>query len=548
MNCWGQRYVELGLFISYCRAVGLETSRQELERYEEIGVMPPVARVVYPAEYVMQIHGYVGNGATDLEETDQWPRLSRLTEKIRVPPYDYIDLTDEELIHCFDREMDSGGNPHLIRPDQAGFQPWCTYRLAVVEGDGVEIGRPTAQHYYCYWQIHQLYDIQRYPDLYKNAALIELVPKDHPMGKHLPRAPKKEVLADFRGMRKGFDALSFWIVLEQRERNRTFADIPDVHGVRRLDDGQADAYRNRLASHARMVTDRFGMDRQELYRFLSRLIEIYEKYERDERQRLTVELKNDILACEDLVALRTDQTRDTIADELGRLSLYDKETFLRLDVIAKERERALSVLNIVSAECSETLSRLDKQTGLFAEAEGEEIIDYCYKEGMGLLPTALSGFVASGEEERHQNFRRVQRYSNLKNVLTSYEYVLKSLMERPGLSTGGETLTQLVSTAIRNETWYGAFDEYKKQGLLTGKNSQEFLGNLVTLLDDRQLKESADGYWAQQFLITCLARNMAVHSYPKEDSYYGDQFGTMLNAVVSATFYTWQLSKANAWT
>ena len=540
MNRWGERFVELDSFLSYCRDLRVDTDRLELEYYEKIGAMFPVAKVVYPAEYIIQIHRSNGNSPSADDATDCWPVLDRLSEKFRISPDDYGDLTDQELIHCFDREMADGGNPHLIRPDSVAFQPWCDYRVAVFEDNRHEIKRPTAEHYYSYWQVHQLYYIQRYPDLYKNARLIELAQKYDPIDGYRPWAPKKEALVNFRGMRSMFDALSFWIVVEQREHDRTFANVPTVHGIRRLNDGQADAYRNKLACHARMVTDRFGIDRQELFGFLSCLIDIYDDYERRERQRLKTELKNDIFAWEELVAQETGATRDTIAHELGKLRPYHKETFLHLDIVAKERDRALRLLNNVSAKCSEALGKLGNQTWSFEASEADALIEYCNDEGLGLLPTALSGMVAIGEEESRQKFRRVQKYTNLKNVLTSYEYFLKSLVPR-----SVETLTPLVSRVMSEEAWSDLFDARKY--LLKGANAQELLANLAMLLEDSELRTSVEGFWARKFLITCLARNMSVHSYPSEDSYYGDLFGPMLDAVVSATFYTWRLGKAKGY-
>ena len=540
VNLWGQRFVEIGSFISYCRRVRIDTDQRELEHYEKIGTMFPVARVVYPDEYVI-------NGSSDCGETDRWPALRRLSEGLGPFPHNYGDLTGEELVHCFDREMNAEDNPYLIRPESARFQPWSDYWVTVGESNGYEIKRPTAKHYYSYWQIYQLYHIQQYPDLYRNARLIELVPKDDLAKMSRPWAPTKEELFTFRGLQSSFDALSFWIVLYEQERNRTFAGVQERHGIRRLDDVQADTYKKKLASHAGMVTDRFSIGCQGLYVFLSRLIGVYDEYERDERQSLMMELAKDILAWEDLIVLRTGETRDAIADELGKLNPCHNKTFLHLGVSAKERDRALKLLNSVSVGCNKALAGLGGQVWSFAPLEAEELIDYCYQEGLGLLPSALSGMVAIGEDEYRQNFRRVQRYTNLKNILTSYEYLLKSLGQGSGLATGGETLTPLVSKVMSNETWYNLFCAKKRQGLLKGNNTRDFLANLATLHGDSQLKGSADGYWAQQFLMTCLARNMTVHAYPTEDSYYGDLFGPMLAAVVSAMFYTWRLARTKGW-
>ena len=547
MNIWGQRFTTVDLFIRYCRDLRIETDRRELEHYERIGVMLPVARVVYPDEYVIQRALNAWNGTSDCDETDRWPALDRLSEGFRVLPHDYRDLTDEELVHCFDREMDAGDNPYLVRPNSDDYKLWSNYRVTVTDRDGNNIKKSTVEHYYSYWQIHQLYYIQRYPDLYKNVRLIELIPKDAPLRKYLPRAPKKERVVDFCGMQGNFDSLSFWNVVYERERSRTFLNVPKIHDVRTLDEGQTKVYRNMLLSHAKMVRDRYSLDKEELYAFLSRLIEVYVEYERCERQRLMRELRKDIFAWEDLVRLLTGETRETVANELGKLNYDHKETFVYLDMAAKERDRAIKFLDSVSRDCEDTLNQYGDQTWSFATLEVTELIDYCYQKGIGLFPTALSGMVAIGEEEYQQNFRRVQRYTNLKNVLTSYEYLLKSLARSGGLNVDGDTLTPLVEKIIVKEKWYKLFRQGKQNGLLKGKNSQEFLMNLDTLLGDCDLNGSVKGYWAQQFLIICLARNMTIHSYPSEDSYYGDLFGPMLKAVVSATFYTWRLAKANAW-
>ena len=203
--------------------------------------------------------------------------------------------------------------------------------------------------------------------------------------------------------------------------------------------------------------------------------------------------------------------------------------------------------NSASEACGNALQQLGDPLWSFTEGDTNDLLNYCEEEGLELFVTALSGMVAIGDEEYRRNFRRVQKYTNLKNVLTSCEYLLKTAARGTGLIVGKETLTLLVDKVMDQETWYQSFQARKQIGLLNANNTQDFLTNLDTLLTDNQLKGSPQGYWAQQFLVTCLARNMTVHSYPSEDSYYGNLFRTMLNAVASVTFYTWQLAKAKAW-
>ena len=547
VNIWGERFAEVDLFIGYCRELNVDTDKDELEHYEKIRAMLPVARVVYPDEYVIQRDQSQWNGVTDWDGADQWPALGRLVERGWSFPSDCEGLADEDLVHCFDREMKTGANPYLIRPELAEFRPWSEYRVAVPDGDGNEIKRPTAEHYYSYWQVHQLSTIQQYPDLYKNAWLVERIPQDDSVRQILPRAPKKELLVEFDGKRRSFDALSFWITVYGRERNRTFASVAPMDGVRRLDDVQANSYRKRLTDCAGMVNKRFNMTPKDLYSFLRKLITLMEDYEGKERYKLAEALKSDIFAWEDLLMLTTGDTRNDVAEELGKTNTYDKRTFLHLDLATKERYYALDLLNSVSKDCGRALRQLGDPLWSFAEADANDLLDYCEQEGLGLLVTALSGMVAIGDEEYRRNFRRVQKYTNLKNVLTCYEYLLKSVSHGPGLAKGDETLTRLVRNVMGQEKWHSLFHMREQQRLHMGTSTQQFLTNLSTLMGDSQLKGSVEGYWAQQFLITCLARNMTVHSYPSEDRYYGNLFRPMLNAVVSATFYTWQLTKAHGW-
>ena len=156
-----------------------------------------------------------------------------------------------------------------------------------------------------------------------------------------------------------------------------------------------------------------------------------------------------------------------------------------------------------------------------------------------------------GDEEYRRNFRRVQRYTNLKNVLTSYEYLLKNLAGRGSQNIGGGTLTEIVRKVMSQEQWFPLFSssgvDSMRKSLLRADTTTDFLNNLNTVLKDGNLMSSEDGYWARNFLVTCLARNMTVHAFPTEDSYYGDLFGPMLDAAIVATFYTWKLAEKNCW-
>ncbi len=530
------RLVNVDDFVRRCRDLKVQVSLEELEHYEKIGVMLPVARVVYPDEYVVREDQYERDGVTDWSWLEEWPSVVALEERNPVFPFHYDGLLDKYLVHWFDRAVDAGDNPHLRLPTVGDFIPWSEYSVTMDDGYGNDFDLPTVKHYYSCWQVHQLYYIQRFPDLYRNAGLIEFIPDDHLLKRFRPWRPTAERLADFEGKRDCFNALSFWATVFRRERDRTFAGVPVSGTVRHLDAVQGAEHRSRLVGWANTTVERFGLTAEDLYRFLRELVELHEGYEDVERYKLAEALTQDIFACEHLLALSIGEDREQISDRLG----YQKQSFRHLSPVTKERDYALDHLNIVVQRCSRTLRELGCSDWSFTMEDAAVLLDYCQRQGLGLVATAFSGLIAIGEEEYRRKSRRVLQYTNLKNVLTSYEYLLKSLYP----SLGGRTLIPSVREAMKEESWIGLFkggsQDANGDSLLHGSTTEKFLNNLGVVLSDEKLKGSADGYWAREFLVTCLARNMTVHFYPNDDRYYGDLFAPMLDAATVAMFYTWK--------
>lgn len=549
MNIYGERYAPVRTFIGYCNDLNVDTSERELEHYAKHGVMLPLVRVEYPDDYVIQLYQHEKDGDWCWDGLSEWPALGRLTERLGPLLYGYEDLPDDQLVHCYDRELEAGHNPHVIIPSVAEFRPWAEYKVTVSDRQGNQIGKPTAEHYYSYWQVHQLYLIQQFPDLFRYAWLIDRLPEDDRTKFNLPRPSNPQQLAEFDGMRRYFDALSFWITVSHREHHRTFAGVPEKGRVRTLDENQAEAFWNRLRDLSGRVATRFHLTRKELYFFLLQLIDLYERYESRERYKLAEALKRDVFAWEDLLRFITNQKREEIGEEIGAVSRSQKQTFLHLLIADKERDYTLDFLNRKSAQCSQAMKQYADFEWTFAESDARDLLDYCEREGLGLLSTALSGMVAIGEDESRPKFRRVQMYTNLKNVLTACEYLLKSLVEKKNIDVkGARTLVPLIEKVMGEENWAATFTQYRKKHFTSAYSAGELLDKLDALLDDEQLRETAEGFWAQKFLMTSLARNGAVHLYPTDDRYYGNLFGAMLDAAIFSMFYTWRLTNNSDWT
>lgn len=157
----------------------------------------------------------------------------------------------------------------------------------------------------------------------------------------LPRVPKAELLSGFNGNAHFFDALSFWLTVYGRERERTFALVMETHHTKTLDEPQREAYRIRLMADTKLVQDRFRLKIYELYAFLSRLIEIHDDYRKEEHYKLADALENDIYHLAQLIGLLTSASWDEIADELGnRFTTRISCGFRDLNIAGKERHES----------------------------------------------------------------------------------------------------------------------------------------------------------------------------------------------------------------
>ena len=273
MNRYGERFLQARDFLRHCESINVKARREELEHYEKTGVMLPVVRLINPDAYVIERARLVFSGSVQLVDKSKWPELRRLDERLTLFrfPEDYEGLTDEELIDCFDREMDT--NPYLTRPNAATFRAWEEFRIQIPGIYDGELSESTAEHYYSYWQVHQLHYIQKFPELYRYRRLFEHLPDDAESTLGL-RSPNVEYFVDFKGMHRYFDALSYWMTVYARERGRTFATVDEENGFRQLSDAQANVYRAKLEAHADTVLASFNLCSNDLYGFLRQLIRV----------------------------------------------------------------------------------------------------------------------------------------------------------------------------------------------------------------------------------------------------------------------------------
>jgi len=325
--------------------------------------------------------------------------------------------------------------------------------------------------------------------------------------------------------------------------------VNEEHQIRHLDAPHLQAYQKQLTVDAKLVQAHYHLTVDDLYQFLYQLIELYNDYRENERYKLSDELRNDIIYLARLIGSLNGSQWEEIAEELGRrYTHWTKQDFLHLDILTRERDEARQLLTHFAGKYKDTLDELKipTPTCVFSTGEIDELLNFCEHEGFSVLLTALSGMIATPDEYTRK-FRRISRYTNLKNALTSLEFLLKDFAGKGGIPLNKLTLNPTIQSVMKKEAWFALFADRTSKGLTTARDSAIFLFKLNELMQDKELIHSEDSYWARVFLIASLARNLTVHAYPDDDWFYGDLFGEMLRAAIYAILYSWQIARKEGW-
>jgi hypothetical protein len=541
------RYIKVESFISFCKDLNVDVSESELEHYEKEGLLFPMARILFPKEYIEARELWALGLAEDLATAERWPELNRLGESRRSTFDDFLGLSDEAVILPFDREIEK--NPYLIRPCDHEYRPWNEFSIEVRVNETTSHRATIAEHYYHSLQVHHLFYLKSFPELYANSDIISALTTEQRNRLFRPRSPSHQILSTFRNQLHQFDAVSFWSSLYERESNRAFAQIPESDWMRQLNEEQAAHLRSRIIEHAHSVQVRFNMDLTQLYEFLRFLIDLHIGYERDERFRLAESLKLTILSLAELINSLTGAEWGEIAEELGMISgFWHVRSFRHLDILTKEKDDAKEMLMWSSNEFGREMQKLGIPGGspLLDSAEIDDLLDFCEEEGLTILASAMSAVTATGDEIRTK-FRRTNNYTNLKNLLTSLEYLLKIIANRAGCKLERHTLNHVINEVMRDQAWIAQFKYFSSQGLAIAKAPSEFHSNLLRIINEPRLTASAEAYWARAFLISSLGRNLTVHTFPSDDWFYGQKIGEFVRAAIHSILYSWRTARRSKW-
>lgn len=532
MDYWGYRYLGVHEFNSYCSDlnVKMDAFNRELEMYEKEGVLFPVARVIKPDQYAIQRaildrkHEGYGQSLSGWEDLEQ---LLNVSPKLHLLP-------DEDLWHPFDVEIEHG-NPFLHIPVKENFKPWDSFKAKVEwhDPEGISYSVSTVEHYYHYWQVHQVYQIQhRYPVFAKHNWLLEHLSNEVQDKISWYKPNPENSVATLSGYLRCFDALSFYICLATNQRQKTFASISQKHGVKELNDQQLAAHESELARHARFVCNRYKIDRDRLYEFLVFLLDLQSKYQEEERTKLANALDGDVMFLAQLIRGVTGQTYSEIEQSLGKLaSIWTQKQFRHLDKFLLVQDGVHDVLTHFLPQYNK-----DFPLNVLTEEEVGRLEQFLRRQGLFLINYTI--FDVQEILNNPRPFEKTSFYIAVKNLTTGFECCLRELgMIAKNRSIRSETLYTLVSSLFIE--WAAAFQKEHKS------KRKSAVGDDVWYIDDVYTDPNLDNT-LKNFLIAYGGRNLLAHKYSVEDDLY-DVYCRVYQATIFALFYTWKYAVNNTW-
>jgi len=226
-----------------------------------------------------------------------------------------------------------------------------------------------------------------------------------------------------------------------------------------------------------------------------------------------------------------------------------KRDFLHLDRTTKIYDAARDVLLDRVNKLNQEIASITSSSNQINESSINEILEFCDKNDLAILPATLDEMwilipldeVPPGEELR--KYRKTTRYTNLKNLATSFDSFLKAIARNRVPPVKSTKLTPLVQEVMCKEPWFHEFSRMIQQGYHQGNDAQKFFVNLSKIKQPTTIEE----FWARNFIISIAARNFSAHNFSTDDWVYGDYMGLMINSIVYSIFCSWSTAKTKNW-
>ncbi len=509
----GRRYLTAQEFRSHCSDLSVEVDAfyHDLERYERDRILPPVARLIKPSEYMEQRRNLDANAETWGQPVAGWDELEDLIHHRSNRKSD----RPEDRWHPFDRAI-KYENRFLLAPVEGEFKDWRAYWR---EGFGVE-------HYYHYWQVHQVYAIHRYYPVYANDAWLLDNLKDEAKERAIRLIPlPNDPRINLKGNIHFFDALSFFVQLYENEHFKVFGfDKPETNEMHQV-------FEERLTVHAKFILQLYSIEIPQLYQFVFYLLDLRSDYRRNEQEKLVDAVEQDLVFAVNLICYATNQTLQDVAEEAGRLtSPFVRQDIRALDDHLEMRDYTQEAFSRVLKDYNELLPEFQ-----VSMAEIEELLGFIDSTGLLLIPYTI--FETDKALNSKKPIHKSLLYIAMKNLATGLEELLREIAKRSDHDKSWGTLDNLIQELFGD--WYPLFQEERKRKPIPSRPS-EFIEHINAVSKDDTLGNNSRGRVVRIFLIAYWARNLTGHYYTLEGDLYGGLSGNIITAIYYAFLFSWK--------
>lgn len=524
---FGKRYLRMRAFINFCEIVGVySVNDEELEEYEQRGLMYPAARLVMPEEYAhaFWLHQYT-NAKFEFDESYCQHHELEMTLRFPIP----AERQDEILPHSIDRMW--GVIDGLQKPQEQPYRSWDSYKVTVA-GFHPDI----ATHFYHYWQVYHLYQIRRQEGMYQDRSF--------QWGESLKYGGIGELLSFF-------DALSYFHHLfDARFRQMAAASTPNDDGEFSFDDQQQRNIEQFSRNYASETLAKYSLNENDLFEALKGMVFLHYRYEKSERQRLAETLKSDIWHMVELVGFVSSMSSEEISDQVG----YVGPGMSRINSIEKLFPDKRKVTR--SEAYDMLISFLGKYNGSastwpVSEQDIDELLSFVENTELAIFEYVLV-------ELNETYFDRTSWFASasflrLKSLASFPESLMRILIDQSGDQKlikaknnpriGMSKLNELLFQHAYPFIW----TEYNSAGHRSAPESSEFQTNAGYLITRLNAVSGDDAFLGVTLSLATLLRNFTSHHLVENPNLLSGQYVQCVRSILNTVFFIWSDAKHRGW-
>jgi len=534
---FGHRYLRASQFGQLCESVGLRfCSENELETYERERWIWPAARVVMPDRYAHAFWLATFSSQDQFEIDDDLVLFDKLNSELRFTSGMPKDPAADDLRHPIDRSWGTVGG--LVKPRDADYTSWDAY---FVELDVLEahLRRPTAEHYYHYWQIYELFLVRReHAGMYRDNVIYQWPP---------------EVVPTNPAILWGFlDAVSYFQHLYLAHRLFLTVPLPrDPDGWSYLPATEQTALDEATLRYAADATTRYSLAQDDLFAGMRYLVYLHYNLESSERVHLADALKEDLWRAMQFVGSSCAMSNEEISTHIGRVDgmIGDYLELVFPNKRRRTRAKAERVLTSLSTAYDANAALLAKGT-----ADVTELLNYLESADLALFEYVLvelnDAHLATHSWQTSEAFLRLKSLASLpeslartliQNNADAATHQALAAAPRAGLSR----ILQIL-LGVLQQSGLDALTEYTSLKAYWGADSPpDFTRNLSYLLTLPTTSEEI--YLGVTLSVSTLVRNFTSHNLVEDPLLLRGQYVPCANAIASAIFAIWRIAKLSGW-